>query len=697
LDGVNVAFEKDLTKFTDFGRKNASSLGKLLYEFFRFYAHEFDFETTVASVRLGSHVAKSVKGWHMLLDNRLCVEEPFNINRNLANTADDTSMRGIHKELRRAFDLVSSGKLDECCQQFAYPTEEEVKPSSDFVPPQSRPIIAQAPPTQVPRSNKGPRNAKSTTHQKNNLASRRSSTSVNKQQMHLRNLPFQMNPQELQNQATYQQHLLHDQLYQQFQMLQIQEQELRARASALSQQNRHILAQQRGVYGVTGDDWDGSMPANLYTSNRGPLSAPLYQARFNAPSPFLPHHVPVNGIVTNPSSPHLTSAMPDTRRFPRRTSAGHSFATGSLRAQSQPPRPLVSSMSMQHLHNVVDRSDHTSSRRSSASTTAYENGSLQNGHRGQHQAEVPRKPSEYVGYIIGQSPSLYGYPQSASISPMPSHAGLAIHNGGLSPRLYGRSTGTSANGTTSTSPVREMELATPTRSSEQMIKQDIVQEDTEAETPYRRQGPLVVDGTVISPRRRQRRSSTHGEAEDPMTFSGSTSEDLPFDTPSSSGDSNHDVDASAAGTTPTKVENHFVNQAMLGSERPSSMLHAYALSRHLPAVQEVRTPSPSFAASPPPITNGNFSASAEPVVVKTSPLAQRESTNAGLAVKPNGLNGIIANGAHAVVTNASSWQTQKKKSRKKKGAASKSENDAIHTNPVGGEMLPANEAQQKGG
>lgn len=139
-----MAFDKNLDKYKDFGAANKSSLGELFYQFLRFYAFELDFEEKVMSVRLGSLMPKSDKGWHLLQDNRLCVEEPFKISRNLANTADDTSMRGIHLELRRAFALVADGHLEKSCEQYTYPPDEP-KSSEHFVPPIARPVIPQPP------------------------------------------------------------------------------------------------------------------------------------------------------------------------------------------------------------------------------------------------------------------------------------------------------------------------------------------------------------------------------------------------------------------------------------------------------------------------------------------------------------------------------------------------------------------------
>ncbi|PHH54085.1 Poly(A) RNA polymerase cid13 [Ceratocystis fimbriata CBS 114723] len=118
-------FADDIAKMRGFGKNNKSSVGSLLFQFFRFYGHEFDYNKFVLSVRQGQPLTKKHKNWQHSLNNQLCVEEPFNTSRNLGNTADEYSFRGLHEEIRRAFDLVSEAKLDECCEQYVFPKEEE--------------------------------------------------------------------------------------------------------------------------------------------------------------------------------------------------------------------------------------------------------------------------------------------------------------------------------------------------------------------------------------------------------------------------------------------------------------------------------------------------------------------------------------------------------------------------------------------
>ncbi|KAG5936617.1 hypothetical protein E4U60_002484 [Claviceps pazoutovae] len=138
-DGTMSDFADNLKKIKGFGNKNKSSLAELLFQFFRFYAHEFDYDKHVLSVRQGKLVTKQDKKWNYAINNQLCVEEPFNVSRNLGNTVDEYAFRGIHLELRRAFDLLSQANLEEACEQYVFPKEEErvwTRP-----PPQPRPVL----------------------------------------------------------------------------------------------------------------------------------------------------------------------------------------------------------------------------------------------------------------------------------------------------------------------------------------------------------------------------------------------------------------------------------------------------------------------------------------------------------------------------------------------------------------------------
>ncbi|KAM7201945.1 hypothetical protein V8F20_004653 [Naviculisporaceae sp. PSN 640] len=178
-DGTLSEFADDLDKLKGFGDSNNESLAALLFHFFRFYAHEFDFEKDVLSVRLGRTVTKVEKNWQFGGNNALCVEEPFNTNRNLGNTADDISFRGLHLELRRAFELLSAGNFEECCEEYIFPKEEIQQAPK---PQTSRPIavvpIRSASQQHGNRGGRGSLRGGGNRQYRNGNSSRRASSSV---------------------------------------------------------------------------------------------------------------------------------------------------------------------------------------------------------------------------------------------------------------------------------------------------------------------------------------------------------------------------------------------------------------------------------------------------------------------------------------------------------------------------------------
>lgn len=746
LAGVDVAFDHNTDAYKGFGSKNESTLGELFFQFFRFYGHELDFEQNVVSVRVGRLLPKVEKSWHLTLDNRLCVEEPFNISRNLANTADDTSMRGIHLELRRAFDMLSQGQLDQCCEQFEHPQpQEDLKPSDIFVAPSSRPVITQQPtqPFRAPR-NAG-RGGRHSSHPNRNVSGRRSSNPSGRNSAYLRNLPFQMTTQELQLQAQHQQHLLHDQLFQQYQYLQLQEQELRMQLHQQNLRHRGLIA--AGYPHVGGyqpmssqeDHQDVGPNSQASGVGRAPMSAPLYQQRFMPVSPYLQNSHASQGIATDPPSPRMQNSFPDTRRFSRRTSLTQASTGGSLRAQSQPARVIPAPV----FHHLQARSDlyryqdPTLGRRSSSSSTSHEPYGVgidgQFGGGGGHYDNV-RRPAEYLGYYVGQSPSLSAYTQSTTISPIPSHVGLAIQNGGLSPRM-----GSASARSTSATDFSPLQQAS-TVASEANISSDTSSDATskapaDAAAVVSRNGPLIVDGSVNSPRRRRTTQAAH-DSDEHMNFSASTSEDLAFDTPSSSDEQSQDAfdmkrtEKSTAAVPrangglvhsgPVRndlsnghVATHGAHEARSSDsalaksstlmEHPSpagsmefSQSVPWPLDRQLSAVEEVRTPSPRGGVFP------KLGGSSKGQVQAESPLANGTGPEGHhdrlLALRVNGT--MTGSGTPSAAgpgsSSVSAWQTAKKKKNKNRKETT-SEIDGQNIKVGAGEALPADDSQRKGG
>lgn len=113
-------FYDNVEQLKGFGSENHESLGGLLFAFFRRFAVEFDYDDQVVSVRQGRYLSKKEKGWDTGRNKiSLCVEEPCNASRNLGNSADVASVRGLRCEFERFLDLLLAGEsLDIICTPY---------------------------------------------------------------------------------------------------------------------------------------------------------------------------------------------------------------------------------------------------------------------------------------------------------------------------------------------------------------------------------------------------------------------------------------------------------------------------------------------------------------------------------------------------------------------------------------------------
>lgn len=361
-DGVESAFGDDLNKLRGFGKKNKSSLGKLLFDFFRFYAHDFDYDKYALSVRLGRLLTKKEKNWQHALNNRLCLEEPFNISRNLGNTADEYSFKGLHLELRRAFDLISEAKLEECCEQYVFPKEEERVFTQTRKP---QPVLMRS--SSQTHSGRGGRGGfgRAGRHSNNfyrgNNSSRRASSSIGydngnamfsphigqdlswytgapyvPQDLVSAAFAMQVQQQDFRLQQLYQNQFLAQAAYQQSQ----QQQSSQSQPSSQSQTHRM----------PGGSSLSQSTPSDRSRTNsfdNPPLTAPLrpemlgaYGVPFHGQQYFSPMQAQsVYGTYPSASSA-ATGSSADFRRSLHRSGAaseaGAAAAGSSLRSQSQP-------------------------------------------------------------------------------------------------------------------------------------------------------------------------------------------------------------------------------------------------------------------------------------------------------------------------------------------------------------------------
>lgn len=312
-----------------------------------------EYEKKVVSVREGKLISKEGKKWHLMQNNRLCVEEPFNTERNLGNTADDTSFRGIHLELRRAFDLVKEAKFDECLEEYVFPaTEEKIR---EKPPPKPPPVLTRSrSQSQSSRGNRGGYNIRGGRHgqygsrgyggHSNRRAS--SAAAMNKlaaPQLGLHNImgrDYQPRDQALQ--AQFDQLRLHDALYNEYQLLQAQEHDLRL-LQAQSQMHAQMQVQRSDEPSSIPQRPSRDQPQRTPMSNHTPLTAPIRSGQYFHPFTYsqVPG-TPQQNVHTQPSSPSLKHAQPDLRRGMHRSSAADSSSSSNHRSHSQPARQSVS-------------------------------------------------------------------------------------------------------------------------------------------------------------------------------------------------------------------------------------------------------------------------------------------------------------------------------------------------------------------
>ncbi|EEA28999.1 hypothetical protein EYB26_002254 [Talaromyces marneffei] len=493
IDGVQVSFDDDLESLRGYGHANTQSLGELLFHFFRYYGHEVNYEKHVVSVREGKLISKEGKGWHLLQNNRLCVEEPFNTTRNLGNTADDISFRGLHTELRRAFQAICTADLQKCCEQFVFPPEEErifERPA-----PQPLPILAPILPTQPSgRGGRGGgRGARHSNHygRGGNNSSRRSSSATNRSTngngYRTNNIP--LSPDMNNMHAQQAQYLLHDQLYQQIQFLQAQEQELRIQLhnqSLLTGRPPPVLIRQPLIqfsFPQQDASTDDSSRARAGTVSHPPMT-PLRPGMFYGPTYVQVASAALQGSNTNPPSPSLAHAVPDLRRNPRRSSVANGSPSGSLRSHSQPARSVHSPVmqGLAPLHSSIP-SDASRSSRDRAPPSSPGRTDTESSLNSLSASTVTtptffdeHRPSEFGGYYLMPHNYHPGYmamslPATAYLQTADYRAGMPAYND-----PFGSTADNSS--TPSAQPVSPRGYSAP------------------AQTQRDRGGPLIIDGSV---------------------------------------------------------------------------------------------------------------------------------------------------------------------------------------------------------
>ncbi|KAJ5518339.1 PAP/25A-associated [Penicillium expansum] len=747
-DGLVCSFDDDLKTLSQFGRKNKQSVGELLFHFFRYYGYEFDYEKNVISVRDGTLINKEAKGWHLMLNNRLCVEEPFNTSRNLGNTADDTSFRGLHLELRRAFKHIANGDLEGCCQQFEFPAEEER--TWERPPPQPRPTLTPSLPSRGGRGgNRGGRY--------NNQFSRggltggrRQSNTANKSNFRQ---PNNGNASDISLHAQQQaQYLLHDQLYQQIQLLQAQEQELRMQLHSqalITGRPPPVFIRQPFIQFPVPQQQEFPEETSQPRSGTGTASHATLSPTQRQQTMYNPTYASVGAsgsqaTITNPPSPSAVSVMPDTRRNSRRLSAVNG-SPKSLRAHSQPARPQGSPSlpSYVPLYTMPPPTENWSKQRpttelseggeGSGDENAMRSNSLaSNGSRSNSVDD--NRQQDVLGYYITPQ-QLQAFQQGSMLPPLSTQMGL-VSNGysfiplqpDYRPGSFSSETARSEHTPTSKPPSQPVQYAPRPIAS----------------------GPLIVDGSV---RPSEPRSAYAPELVDPYSAAShyTSSDDHNMNTPASFSDSlsqdyqdsgSFDLEHSAVFTRPSPetqkvngVSGEKQSDTNGQSELLASRLQNYHLSNSEKLVQQPAKTSPdrprNGTAQGPgketgqPKHSGQMSekpAASGPNENRHQSTNSKRRTNGDHSEKANGVNGKSKpkgqgrhDGSHTAAsgtkdrhsdpprrsggqsngTNDSNhgWQTTKKKNRKNTKSSMESRNGING----GHELVPADDSLRKGG
>ncbi|KAK7709999.1 hypothetical protein SLS57_008496 [Botryosphaeria dothidea] len=569
--GEDSSFFDDLDQVRGFGEANKESLGQLLFQFFRLYGHEFDYERDVVSVRNGRFLTRKEKGWEVDSGNkegrfRLCVEEPFNISRNLGNSADDYAFRGIHLEIRQAFDLLADGgKLEKACEQYVYPKEE--RPTFQKPPPAPKPTLTHSTsPSRRGGRGSGNRGSRNHYNQRNNQGDRSRSSSG----AYTNGLPFLSPPLAGAGPdyfAATTGASLHEQLYKQYQMLEMQQHSLKAQlfaqaqaraAQAQAQAIAHAQAQARN------GSSHGSPPKTQYVTaqpvsrdpNEPPATAPLmpqylypYPNGFDQPQPMSQSHSQ-DGIRTNPSSPSLPLSIPTQRRGVHRATVAEGQANSAVRSHSQPARADQNALLLQGYPPIPSYPPNLMAypiARSSQEPAAAQ----------QQPVDVPQQhtqgfattarepvqngsPKEYYGYFMNESPQQHfrSHLQDYTVQQIPSFQELAQRRKRLSPELAPpQQSQAQQHASRSPSPLGHGHNRSCSTGVRQAPTSAAPLQATEKSSPAPPvdSGPVIVNGSYRAPQAREQRSLAESvdsngftDRDSVSSLSGSARPDEPF-------------------------------------------------------------------------------------------------------------------------------------------------------------------------
>ncbi|KAB8349704.1 hypothetical protein FH972_023719 [Carpinus fangiana] len=424
-------FSADVEAFKNFGPSSPPPLGDLFYDFFKHYGFDVDFETSVFSVRSGVISSKADSRWSRIANNnRLCVEEPFNNDRNLGNTADDTAMRGLHLEMRNAARSMGNGSVNiegGVCQLFEFSLSEPKYPIFERPPPQPRPVLTRSR-SQAGRGGRGSVNMRGGSRaydQRNAANSRRASSAT----AYAGQGPIGLMPPEMwqhMDPYTIQQdlhnltrHLSHEQERLRLVQQQIMEQRMQ-------QSNLGGSGNRRSYAGPSLPSQPGSPGPQTPSFENGPRTAPLFPSygngfRYDTSVP-MSQSSSHQGSNSKQSSPMLSEAVPLRRSAQQQIQAPDSPGA-SQRSRSQPARPGQPGQPMGYPYMQYVAAGHQLIYGNSQQQYPYLVPRYYTDQRGIRYLYMPNAvPREYVGYgINSNSPHA---PAGMELSSIPAYEDL---------------------------------------------------------------------------------------------------------------------------------------------------------------------------------------------------------------------------------------------------------------------------------
>ncbi|KAL7083287.1 hypothetical protein ACP275_14G151800 [Erythranthe tilingii] len=108
-ENIECSYFDRVEELRNFGIRNRENLSILVWAFFHYWAYCHDYVNDAISVRTGDILSKREKGWTIRVGNDrhlMCIEDPFDVYRDLGRFVDRSTLRIIRQEFERAAEIM---------------------------------------------------------------------------------------------------------------------------------------------------------------------------------------------------------------------------------------------------------------------------------------------------------------------------------------------------------------------------------------------------------------------------------------------------------------------------------------------------------------------------------------------------------------------------------------------------------------